>query len=174
MKEIEGDLTCLMKEFKFQVMAHGCNCFNTMGAGIAKTVRAQFPEAWEADQKTVKGDINKLGNYTYADYRWNNQFAFRVINAYTQFGHNPLDKPFDYEAFTLCMRKINFNHKGMTIGLPLIGAGLAGGNWGRIQDIIEAELKDMDVTIVKFVPYGAENANKINQLLKGFEDGQTK
>jgi O-acetyl-ADP-ribose deacetylase (regulator of RNase III) len=174
MKEIEGNLIALMKEFKFQVMAHGANCFCTMGAGIAKQVREEFPEAWEADQKTIKGDITKLGNYTFADYRWNGQFAFRVINAYTQYGHNPLEKPFDYEAFTLCMRKINFNHKGMTIGLPLIGAGLARGNWARIDQIIKDELKDMDVTIVKYVPYGAENANKINQLLKSFDDGQTK
>ena len=173
MKEIEGDLITMMKEFKFQVMAHGCNCFCAMGAGIAKRVREEFPKAWEADQTTERGDINKLGNYTFADYRWNNKFAFRVINAYTQYGHNPAEKPFDYEAFILCMRKINFNHKGMSIGLPLIGAGLAGGDWTKIKEIISYELRDMNVTIVKFKSYGAENAEKINDLLKGFEDEQT-
>ena len=48
------------------------------------------------------------------------------------------------------MRKINHQYKGNKIGLPLIGAGLAGGDWNVIEKIIEKELKDMDVTIVKF------------------------
>jgi len=63
---------------------------------------------------------------------------------------NGVEKPFDYEALTLCMRKINHQYKGNKIGLPLIGAGLAGGDWNVIEKIIEKELKDMDVTIVKF------------------------
>ena len=169
MKEIEGDLISLMKEYKFQTMAHGANCFCTMGSGIALQVKKEFPAAYEADCKTIKGDFTKLGNYTYADYRWNGEFAFRVINAYTQYGFNPIEKPFDYEAFTLCMRKINRNYKGMTIGLPLIGAGLAGGDWDRIKGIIDFEFKDMEATVVHYKSYGAENIEKINNLLKEFE-----
>jgi O-acetyl-ADP-ribose deacetylase (regulator of RNase III) len=35
MKEIEGDLIDLAKRGHFDVVTHGCNCFCTMGAGIA-------------------------------------------------------------------------------------------------------------------------------------------
>ncbi|MDD5015810.1 MAG: hypothetical protein PHW73_12080 [Atribacterota bacterium] len=101
MKEIEGDLIQLMKEFTFQTMAHGANCFCTMGSGIALQVKKEFPAAYEADLKTIKGDFNKLGNYTYADYRWNGQFAFRVINAYTQYNYGREKIQLDYEALTL-------------------------------------------------------------------------
>jgi O-acetyl-ADP-ribose deacetylase (regulator of RNase III) len=48
------------------------------------------------------------------------------------------------------MRKINHLFKGNTIGLPMIGAGLAGGDWNRIKKIIEEELDAMDVWIVKY------------------------
>jgi O-acetyl-ADP-ribose deacetylase (regulator of RNase III) len=76
-----------------------------------------------------------------------------VVNAYTQYnyGANHKDgvaKPVDYEAITMCMRKMNVAFKGKHIGLPKIGAGLAGGDWDRIKKIIQTELIDCKVTIV--------------------------
>ena len=77
-----------------------------------------------------------------------------VVNAYTQYkyGSNHTDgvkKPLDYEALTLCMRKINHIFAGKHIGLPgLIGCGLAGGKEETVKEIIKKELKDCDVTIV--------------------------
>ena len=50
MKYIEGDLIQLAKNGKFNVIVHGCNCFNTMGAGIAKMIKDNFIGAWKADQ----------------------------------------------------------------------------------------------------------------------------
>jgi O-acetyl-ADP-ribose deacetylase (regulator of RNase III) len=46
------------------------------------------------------------------------------------------------------MRKINHRFKGKHIGLPKIGAGLAGGDWDRIKKIIQSELTDCIVTVV--------------------------
>ena len=43
---------------------------------------------------------------------------------------------------------MNYRFKGKHIGLPKIGAGLAGGDWERIKGIIQKELKDCEVTIV--------------------------
>jgi O-acetyl-ADP-ribose deacetylase (regulator of RNase III) len=48
------------------------------------------------------------------------------------------------------MRKINDIHSNSRIGLPLIGAGLAGGDWNRIEKIIEKEFTKNDVSIVHF------------------------
>lgn len=78
-----------------------------------------------------------------------------VINAYTQYnfaGQEYFDnhKPVDYDAITLCTRKINFKFKGLHIGLPLIGCGLAGGDWNIVKPIIQKELKDMNVTVVHY------------------------
>lgn len=91
---------------------------------------------------TNKGDINKLGQIQYeTKYLWFNHPSGKtvamnsrirgqentqkliVVNAYTQYhyGKNHSDgveNPIDYEALTLCMRKINHTFKGKHIGLP--------------------------------------------------------
>jgi len=56
----------------------------------------------------------------------------------------------DYDAIRLCFRKINHRFKGKHIGLPMIGAGLAKGDWVVIERIIQQEFKDCAVTIVEY------------------------
>ena len=151
MKELRGDLIAYLKEGYFDIAIQGCNCFNTMSSGLAKHVRNHLPEAWEADQKTKIGDINKLGNYTFADLKVDGtNRACKFINVYSQYTFDKSIKPLDYEALTLALRKINHNFKGKTIGVPQIGAGLAGGDWNKIKKIIEIELKDMNIIFVYF------------------------
>jgi hypothetical protein len=120
--------------------------------------------------KEYRGDINKLGTIDYQTlwYEDNDHWTpypdeggkwathkLTVVNSYSQYkyGSNHTDgvsKPLDYEALTMCMRKINHTFKGERVGLPQIGAGLAGGDWNRIKQIIQTELKDCDVTVVIF------------------------
>jgi len=157
MKEVQGDLIKLAKESQFDVISHGCNCFCTMGGGIAP----QMADAFACDhfpmEKQGRGDINKLGTIDYETF-WSGDMEKKnltVVNSYTQFhyGRNHKDgvtTPVDYDAITMCMRKINHIFKGKSIGLPKIGAGLAGGDWNKISKIIETELSDMDVWIVNY------------------------
>mgnify|MGYP001795501660 FL=1 len=42
MKTIKGDLVKLAIKGEFDLIIHGCNCFCTMGAGIAKTIRSHL------------------------------------------------------------------------------------------------------------------------------------
>ena len=151
MKEINGDLIKMAREGHFDIIIHGANCFCKMRRGIAKQVSEEIPDAVRADNLTNSGDINKLGNFTVGvinDY--NNKPISKIYNCYSQYTWDSSAKPLDYEALTLCLRKINHSNKGKNIGVPLIGAGLAGGDWDIIKKIVENELKDMDVTIVKF------------------------
>jgi O-acetyl-ADP-ribose deacetylase (regulator of RNase III) len=164
-EEVDGDLITLAREGKFDVIAHGCNCHSTMGAGIAP----QMVKAFGCDQfvmERIGSDVNKLGNIDYqqfiltkltADDIKNGNFKpeLTVVNAYTQFnyGRNHADgdaKPLSYEALTLCMKKMNILFAGKHIGLPKIGAGLAGGDWEKIKGIIQRELVDCKVTIVNY------------------------
>jgi O-acetyl-ADP-ribose deacetylase (regulator of RNase III) len=150
LKNVNGDLLKLAKEGHFDVITHGCNCECTMGSGIAKQIKEQFPEAYKVDCKTIKGDFNKLGNFTFVDVNGINGNSFRIINSYTQYRYGVDKIQIDYEALTLCMRKINHFYNNIRIGLPLIGAGLAGGDWNIIKNIIEREFTKNIVTIVHF------------------------
>jgi len=47
------------------------------------------------------------------------------------------------------MQAINRQFKDMHIGMPLIGAGLAGGNWNEISEVVAEELTNCRVTVVR-------------------------
>ena len=149
MKTISGDLIHLAKHGEFDLIVHGCNCFCTMGAGIAKGIKAAFPAAFEADLATARGDRAKLGTCTYAEIDLNGT-PLIVVNAYTQFDYRGSGPKVDYEAVRSCFRWIKDRHSGKRIGHPKLGAGLAGGDWARIATIIEEELTGEDVTLVEY------------------------
>lgn len=117
-----------------QIVVHGCNCFNNMGSGIAKQVREEFPEAWEADQATIPGDVSKMGTYTTAVLK----NGTRLINAYTQYHYSRTQVNLDYVALELAFMNIcNDFPDANVIAMPKIGAGLAGGDWNKIEKILE-------------------------------------
>jgi len=145
---VEGDLL----ESDCDVIVHGCNCFNTMNSGIAKSIRDKFPEAWKVDQKTVYGDINKLGSFTMAECE-NNGKKILVLNCYTQYKYGTSHRHTDYDAIRKCMRKINsMFDKNVKIGFPKIGTGLAGGDWNIIEKIINEEFGDYRIVYVYVLP----------------------
>jgi O-acetyl-ADP-ribose deacetylase (regulator of RNase III) len=151
LRTISGDLIHLAKRGEFDLIAHGCNCFTTMGAGIAKGIRAVFPEAFEADLATARGDRGKLGTCSHAEVV-RNDLRIVIVNAYTQYDYRGSGTKLDYDALRGCMGWIKERYSGLRIGLPKIGAGLAGGDWLRIADIITEALPGEDVTIVEFKP----------------------
>jgi O-acetyl-ADP-ribose deacetylase (regulator of RNase III) len=189
-QEIEGDLIDLALEGNFDVIAHGCNCFCIQKAGIAKRMSEVFKtNDFHGEKYYSKGSIYKLGDLSleemiktkegemvidmeYTGSSFTIDFNFKpltVINAYTQYEPGP---NLDYEALTLCLRKINHVFKGKHIGLPQIGCGIAGGIWDvnqfsikdaessrkyvqlqqrgfkDVKTIIQEELKDCDITVV--------------------------
>ena len=93
LKRVKGNLLDLAEAGEFDVVVQGCNCWNTMGGGIAKEIASRYPQALLADNETVKGDYNKLGNYTIARA---NVAEFDIVNAYTQFNMSTGEDVFEY------------------------------------------------------------------------------
>ena len=127
-----------------QTIIHGCNCFRSFGAGIAKSIKERYPKAYDADLATSHGDKSKLGNYSYSEIN-TNKF---IINAYTQYAYGRNKVNVDYDAISKVFELINkdfANH--INIGIPTIGAGLAGGDWNIISDIINKKTPDLNITL---------------------------
>jgi hypothetical protein len=118
-----------------------------MSAGIAPQMAKAFGcDKFPKEHNLYKGKIDKLGTIDYKKYAWDrhtkelwqwdnidvldNRSLF-VIDCYTQFMYDGtnhkdgVDKPLDYEALALCLRKINHTFKGKHVGLPQIGCGIA-------------------------------------------------
>jgi len=153
MNIIQGDLLALALQGRFDVIVHGCNCQCAMGKGIALSIKQQFPEAYEADLKTTKGDRAKLGSITTAEIVRPRAIRFTIVNAYTQFDyrHGPQINA-DYDAIRAAFKEVKRRFAGQRIGYPKIGAGLARGDWSIIAPMIDEELAGEDHTLVEYVP----------------------
>ena len=149
MRKIKGDLIELAIDGEFDLIIHGCNCFCTMGAGIAKTIKLKFPEAYKADLKTEKGDKSKLGTISVAETETENGKLI-IVNGYTQFYWRGNGNKADYDAIRNVFQKVKEKFSGLRIGYPAIGAGLAGGDWNIISEIIEQELDGEKHTFVEY------------------------
>ena len=156
LKHAKGNLLDLAERGEFDIIVQGCNCFNAMGGGIAKEIRARYPEVAAVDAKTQRGDYNKLGNWTSElVIRNNGTSVFQVINAYTQYGVSTTKDMFEYLAFGLILQKLSHQFEDKRIGLPYIGMGLAGGKKETILPMIEYFAEELtktggSVTLVEF------------------------
>lgn len=147
-KYIDGDLLKLSGDF--DVIGHCANCYHSMGSGIAPQIKSKFPEAYKVDCDTKKGDLGKLGTISYTTGT-----TPIVVNLYGQFdytGRRSGQMDLDYAALRSSLRLMKEKYTGKRIGLPKIGAGLAGGDWSIIEKIIEEEFRGEYVTIVNYVP----------------------
>lgn len=163
MKYVKGNLIDLAEQGEFDIIIHGCNCFCTMGRGIAKEIRSRYPEAYEVDSKTTPGDRSKLGKFTWAAVQSKRmvthpfvgvhgkktyQHPFVIINAYTQYDYRGKGVKCDYDAIGAVFDTIGKLYPTYRIAYPLIGAGLARGDWSRISAIINEKLNGLDHTLV--------------------------
>lgn len=158
--EIDGNLIEEALEGNFDVVVHGCNCFCTMGAGIAPIMAENFGcDKYRLENPKYKGSILKLGQIDFEgrmllegviyDVLLGQTANLYIVNAYTQYNYGMRQgPPLDYAALALCFTKINHLFKGKRIGLPQIGCGLAGGDWKTVSDLIKSNLTDCDVTVV--------------------------
>ena len=161
MKEIFSDLVKDFKEHKFDVIAHGCNCHNRMGAGIVKTIKNAYPEVFIVDRDfNVPKGRQRLGKLSIYHRSVSNQY---IVNCYTQdtIGiKGVIDVPFEIDKFEECLQKLYDikNYPTLTppirLGLPYIGGGLGGGDRKAIRALIEKYAKAnqelFETTLVDF------------------------
>jgi O-acetyl-ADP-ribose deacetylase (regulator of RNase III) len=147
-RHMDGDLIKETLSGKFDVLVHGANCQNAMGSGIAKAIKEVFPEAYQADSRTKKGDKSKLGSYTKADVVRDGR-EITILNAYTQDRWGREDILYaDYQKIRDVFKKIAADFPGKRIGIPRIGAGLSNGCWVTISNIISHAMKGRNITLV--------------------------
>lgn len=152
-----GDLIEALKSGEVSSIGHQANCFCTMNSGVAKAIRLAFPQAYEADCYTEKGDMGKLGNLTAVEYERADSSVGIIYNLYGQYNYGYDSACFtNYEALRGALLNMRIDLETAVslsgedwkkVGFPKIGAGLGGGDWGTISSIIEKVFTEYDVTI---------------------------
>lgn len=137
-------------DIKSGIIVHGCNSHGVMNSGIAKEIRARWPQAFSVYRREFERCIDAgleaipLGTITYVqvdDEKY-------IINAITQqdYGREPGYVYVDYPAMALAfeaLTKSALSYKLASLGVnyPLIGCGLANGDWNVVSYIIDTVLE---------------------------------
>jgi len=118
--------------------AHQANCFCTMGSGIAYYIKEKYPELYEADRKTNRGDPAKLGTFSWAKLH-DGKIGFNVYSQY-EFGSAKRHTSYDAICDGLEGVKTHAKEIGLTsLGLPYnMGCVRGGGDWNIVSAIIDA------------------------------------
>lgn len=148
-KYIKGDLVALFLSGKN--VAHGCNCHHTMGGGVAGQLAKAYPPIADIDKAdTYLGDPNKLGTFTQATLstKFNKQENI-CFNLYTQFYPGP---DLRYGALVDSLIELNKWAENQIcipqIYMPRIGCGIAGGDWTKVEALINMFTPNIDIIIV--------------------------
>lgn len=132
------------------VIAHCVNCQGVMGGGIAKEIKARYPDVFKTYHDLYLDGLLQLGTVSYVYLPYENGDGDKVIaNACGQEYYGTDKMHVDYEAVRTCFFYINDamkifhrNHGITTLNFPLFGCGLAGGDWKIVSEIIEEEVSD--------------------------------
>jgi len=156
-KIIKGDMVESYKNNELDAYAHQCNCFCRMGRGIAPLLAKVNPEVRKVDNATVGGDRDKLGDFSVAETE-GLSLMFNIYGQYhwSKYKEAP-NRNTSYAALEEGLSKVKEwlefdNVYPKTLGLPLIGCGLAGGDWeGVVLPMIRELFENSGVDVTIFV-----------------------
>ena len=145
----EGDIF----EAPVDIIIHQCNCFNTMGSGIAKTIAKRYPRAAEVDRMTKRGDKSKLSQFTVAQA--DKKQDKTIINLYAQYNFGKSHKLFtNYGALSLGLWNIKewigkMSFENQVIGIPFgLGCGKGGGSWMIVEKLIKDVFEKSEIKVL--------------------------
>lgn len=145
--EIKGNLL----DSKSQIIVHQTNTQCSMGAGVAKMIKEKWPLVYHQYALLCKAHSyapeSLLGNIQLL----NINEGQKIVNLFAQNTLLPNKCNTDYDAFKkgihnlVCYCKSNNIE---SVAFPYkIGCGLGGGDWDKINTIIQEGFKDTDTTI---------------------------
>ena len=153
------------------ILVHGCNCQGVMGSGIAHSIRNRWPAVYDEYKRRhlaaglFPGDVCFVGHAQLLDsipilsrhiHGTTSQLPPRLVvaNAMTQFefGRDSTRIYVDYDAVSAAFARIAIvaRDSGLPIHFPLIGCGLANGQWAKVAQCIQAAVSpDANLTLWK-------------------------
>jgi len=127
-------------------LCHIVNNLGVFGSGFVIPLGKMYPEAKQRY-------LDSYNDYSLGNCQYVKTQGIYVVNMFAQDGisnyaKNKNVKPFQYGYFAECLLDLRDTilPKDEVI-MPLVGAGLGGGNWDIIEEIIENILGKSNVTI---------------------------
>lgn len=122
------------------IIVHGCNAQGVMGSGVALAVKKKYPECYDIYTRVPLSLGEVVWYDASTDYN-DPPHELWIANAITQEFYGTGKRYVNYAAIAECFKKVFRNAKALRAGyhdvhFPKIGAGLGGGDWSIIEQII--------------------------------------
>ena len=118
------------------IIAHGCNCQGVMGSGVAKLIKDKYPSAYRIYKYQEQTSGLKLSAVQLVMV----DDSLYVANLMThQFYGRDGKRYVSYDAIDEYLDNLLARSGKMQVNIPRIGAGLGGGEWEVISEIIHAQ-----------------------------------
>lgn len=139
--EHKGDLLAVPEG----LIVHGCNTLGVMGAGIAKAIKAQYPSVYHEYRRVFEKSGLHLGQTILVPVAWHEAVPSKIfVNAMTQdrLAQRPGEVVVSYAAISKAFQSVReeAQKRNLAVHFPLIGCGLAGGDWSEVSTLIEEAL----------------------------------
>lgn len=140
------------------ILLHGCNARGLMNSGVAKAVRAHYPGAYRAYLQAYQTRGLRVGEVIPFEVP-RSLPPLVVMNAITQLdcGREPGRLYLSYAGLQECLlhTRAYAQQQGLSVvHFPLIGCGLAQGDWSKVAPMIEDCLAGLETHL--WVPVGQE------------------
>jgi O-acetyl-ADP-ribose deacetylase (regulator of RNase III) len=129
------------------IIAHGVNCSGGFGSGVAGQIAEKWPHVKEAYLQWHRDWGWHLGQVDFCIAEKGKLVAHCATQQ--EYGREPGRVYVDYDAIKQVMETLK-NHPesiGQRIAIPKISAGLAGGDWKIIEEIINTVFHDQDIYV---------------------------
>lgn len=166
---LQGDATEPQGE-GVRILTHVCNNIGKWGAGFTRALDAKHPsigsayKQWYEQYSPVMSREDMLGTVFWM-YLHN---GVTVANMIAQDGVGTDQRRIRYDALDKCLdfvgrealRAADHETRPISVHMPRIGCGLAGGRWEEIEPIIQKELVGRELEVYVYDLPGSQWVNR--------------
>lgn len=127
------------------IIVHGCNSKGVMGSGIAKDIKAKFPQAFNdysyflGNQRSLR---DKMGAMVLTTLKAKQLYIANIITQ-ENYGTDKNVVYVDYKSLAKGLKDVSYYAQAynLDVHFPLIGCGLANGDWQTVEKIINQNIQ---------------------------------
>jgi O-acetyl-ADP-ribose deacetylase (regulator of RNase III)/uncharacterized protein YwgA len=165
MKILVGDIL----KSKAQTLVNTVNCVGIMGKGIALEFKKRFPEMFKDYEERCERKEIRVGQ----PCLYKSLFGQQIVNFPTKEHWKSISKVSDVEI-GLDYLLAHYKSWGITsIAIPPLGCGNGQLEWKVVGPLIYKKIKQMDIPVEIYAPYGTNPAELTESFLKKVSEVMT-
>ena len=123
------------------IIAHVCNNVGAWGSGFTAAIDKKYPEVKLFYKEFKNKDLGSCQAVGIKNILFYNMIAMNGIRSKKNI------MPLRYEALDRCLRHVKLFSDNFPVHMPKIGSGLAGGDWDKIEEMLNKVFANKEVFV---------------------------